>query len=135
MRLLLIEEDPLIAMTLRLELEDAGHAVIEAPAEVRAIVESSRGADLHAVMIDIDTREPGRGLEVAGQIREHCPETPLLLLTAEVQITPRLRNSALCIIRKPFVLGEVLAAVECIAADVKGHDTPPPRDIRRPAPR
>ena len=79
LRILLAEDESIIRMGLRRVLEDAGHAVVEAP-DGRAAVKLARQTRPDLALLDI--KMPGLdGLEVAQRIYTQRP-LPIVLLTA-----------------------------------------------------
>lgn len=109
---LLIEDDPAIVSGLELNLSLEGYQVLTAAdGETGYRLACEREPD----MIVLDVMLPGmNGLEVLRRLREHSPETPVLILSARVEQADKvlgLQLGADDYIGKPFSLSELLARI------------------------
>lgn len=109
---LLIEDDPAIVSGLELNLQLEGYRVLSAgDGETGYRVACEREPD----MIVLDIMLPGmNGLEVLRRLREHSPETPVLILSARGEEADKvlgLQLGADDYISKPFSLSELLARI------------------------
>jgi CheY-like chemotaxis protein len=117
LRILIIDDDPILLRSLRDVLEGDGHQVTAAPNGIAGVdaftTERQDGAGFDAVITDLGM--PGMdGRRVAAAIKLHAPETPILLLTgwgerlrAEEEVIPHID----CILSKPPKLREVRTAL------------------------
>jgi two-component system, NtrC family, response regulator HydG len=102
-RILVVDDDPHIALALRERLEARGHAVSTAAtgaAAVRAIL--SESPDL--VLLDLQLPE-GDGFDVLGRIREAGVETTVVVITAHGTVERAVRamkEGAYDFLQKPF---------------------------------
>ncbi len=102
-RILVVDDDPHIALALRERLEARGHAVSTAAtgaAAVRAIL--SESPDL--VLLDLQLPE-GDGFDVLGRIREAGVETTVVVITAHGTVeraVRAMREGAYDFLQKPF---------------------------------
>lgn len=110
-RILLIEDEPLVAHTLRRHLERAGREVVWAPSGERGLALLGEGFQL----VVCDLVMPGlSGLEVIRRIREG-KGPPVLALSASVSAQSReeaLKAGAQAFLGKPFEASGLLALVE-----------------------
>ncbi len=117
MRLLLVEDDPLLADSL-LELLRGGDQEVEHLADgAEALARLSRpGHGVDLLLLDLNL--PGRGgLEVLAALRGHDRETPVLVLTARGAVEDRVRGLDLGAddyLAKPFALDELEARVRAL---------------------
>jgi two-component system, OmpR family, response regulator len=115
MKVLIVDDDKLLADYVRLAMKEDGHAVDVAhtgdEGQVLAMV--------HAYdVVVLDQMLPGRnGLEVLEYLRERGNRTPVLMLTAksaEEDIVQGLDLGADDYLVKPFVIGELRARVRAL---------------------
>ncbi|MGU3539711.1 response regulator [Methylobacterium sp. A54F] len=85
---LLLEGEPLLAMTLSDLIEEAGCAVVEARTTAEAIRILEARTDIRVVVADLDVRGAVMGLKLAALIRERWPPIELIL-TSSAPRAPR----------------------------------------------
>jgi CheY-like chemotaxis protein len=79
-RVLVVDDDQLIAMATAAMLEDLGHVVVEAFSGQSALDLLQRGTEVDLVITD--HAMPGMtGTELARQIKSHWPDLPIILAT------------------------------------------------------
>ena len=118
--ILLVEDDRDLAALLRLHLEDAGCAV-EAVADGALALQKALQHTYDLVVLDLML--PGmNGLEVCRQLRAAGRTVPVLMLTAQGDVTARvkgLETGADDYVAKPFSIPEVLARVKALLRRVE----------------
>lgn len=118
-RVLLVEDEPLVAHTVRRMLERAGHQVDWAPSGQAALEKLPGPYEL----VVCDLVMPGvSGLEVIRRVRA-LGNTPVLALSASVSARSReeaLEAGAQAFLGKPFEGQTLLAQVERLLADPQG---------------
>jgi signal transduction histidine kinase len=108
-RVLVVDDDPLIASSTAAMLEDLGHVVIEAPSGARALDMLRLGAKVDVVVTD--HAMPGMtGSELARQIRQHWPSLPIILATGYAEL-PNGEDPGLPRLAKPYLQSELAAQV------------------------
>jgi two-component system, OmpR family, response regulator len=125
MRVLIVEDDRLLADFVRLAMKEDGHAVDVAhdgeEAQTLAMVH-----DYDVVVLDHVL--PGRtGVELLRYIRQRGRTTPVLMLTAkseESDIVEALDSGADDYLVKPFVIGELRARVRALGRRRAGVPAP-----------
>lgn len=115
MRILVVEDEPLLRDGLKDLLAGAGHAV-EAVGDGRAGAERALAEPFDLLLLDLML--PGLdGLEVCRRVRTARPSLPVLMLTArggEEDKVKGLRTGADDYVTKPFGAKELLARVEAL---------------------
>jgi two-component system, OmpR family, alkaline phosphatase synthesis response regulator PhoP len=125
-RILLVEDEPGLRLTLSGRLASEGHLVEQATdGETGLARASSESFDL----VVLDVMLPDRsGFEVCRDLRQRGVQTPILMLTARGQVEDRvlgLRLGADDYLVKPFAMSELLARVE---ARLRREKSSPPPD-------
>lgn len=111
-RLLLVEDEFLIRLTLTETLEEAGYQVLEASDADEAMGRLADGP-VDVLLTDIQLRGPVNGHELASRIRETYPELPVIFMTGRPE--PGTGGGGArreMFISKPYLPSEVCAAVE-----------------------
>ncbi|WP_458526811.1 response regulator transcription factor [Onishia taeanensis] len=117
MKLVLIEDDPLLAETLgdAMRLEQFTVTTLDDGDQALALL-SEPGLDADLVLLDLNL--PGAsGLEVLAALRRHDSDTPVLIITARGAIEDRVRGLDLGAddyLAKPFALDELEARVRAL---------------------
>ncbi len=115
MRLLIVEDDPLIAHSLVKALGPLGNTVetFSRLAEARAALAHSR---FDLIVLDLGLPD-GNGLTLLGELRERSDATPVLILTARDGVEERVRGLDLGAddyLAKPFSVAELEARVRAL---------------------
>lgn len=125
MRVLLAEDDRMIAEGLRSGLQHEGHTV-DWLSDGLAATEALRGTPFDVVLLDLGL--PGRdGLEVLQDLRRRGNATPVIILTARDEIQDRIKGldaGADDYIVKPFDLDEVTARMRSVLRRSAGRADP-----------
>ena len=121
-RILIVEDDPTIAMALRDRLKNEGYQ----PECVSDGLEGlKKSVDIRRDLIILDVMLPGKdGLEVCRDIRARGVETPILMLTARGETADKvvgLKMGADDYLTKPFEMIELLARVEALLRRRRGR--------------
>ena len=110
--ILVVDDEQLIRWSLTSRLADEGYRVIEAETGAAAVTRAREGVDL----VLLDYRLPDSdGLAVLKQIKEHDPDTLVILLTAYSSVNTAveaMRHGAYHYVNKPFNLDEIALLVE-----------------------
>ncbi len=125
MRLLLVEDDPMIGATIERSLRAAGHAVDWAR-DGLAAAEALRGEPYDVVVLDLGL--PGRaGLDVLRDLRGRGDRTPVLVATARDAVADRVAGldaGADDYLVKPFDLDELAARIRAVQRRSGGRASP-----------
>jgi CheY-like chemotaxis protein len=131
-RILVVDDDVAVQVTIRLLLERAGHSVVTA-SDGRKGLALCQDADFDLLFLDIHM--PGMdGFATMRIVRQQQPQLPIIVisgrpLTAETESTPdfltmAIKLGAVSSLQKPFRPADLFAAVtDCLEA--AGSGTPP----------
>jgi two-component system alkaline phosphatase synthesis response regulator PhoP len=115
MKLLLVEDEPGLVMTLTDRLAAEGYDV-EAVADAPAAVERGGTASHDLILLDV-MLPGGNGFDVCRTLRQRGVRAPILMLTARGQVVDRvvgLKLGADDYLVKPFDMSELLARIEAL---------------------
>jgi two-component system OmpR family response regulator len=123
-RLLLVEDDPMLGSAVLQSLHDAAYAVdwVQDGTTASAALD---GHDYELVLLDLGL--PRRdGIEVLRQMRSRGDRTPVLVITARDSIDERIEGldgGADDYLGKPFAVGELLARLRALVRRTAGATT------------
>jgi DNA-binding NarL/FixJ family response regulator len=113
LRILVVEDEALVAMTIEALLSDAGFEVLACVDTGAAAVEACERLRPQVAVMDINLRGPMDGCEAAAIIRRTCGAS-VVFLTGQGDAATRKRACALdpaAYLVKPFLADELVAAV------------------------
>ncbi len=128
LNILIVEDEPLIAMDLEMMVEDAGHLVI---AEAKSLYDAQTLADdlqPHLAFVDIQLAEKTSGLDVSQLIQKRWPDTIIVFVTANPKIIPPDFAGAHGVMPKPLSRSGFLSAMKYLQEGV----CDPPPTIQQP---
>ena len=114
-RLLLVEDEPGLVMTLTDRLAAEGYDVESATDAASALTSATSGA-YDAILMDV-MLPGGNGFDICRTVRQRGIQTPILMLTARGQVVDRvvgLKLGADDYLVKPFEMAELLARIEAL---------------------
>ena len=130
MRILLIEDDPILALTFASTLGQGGHhigGIAYTVAEAYELAATQEDVDL--ALIDVNLEGNDEGIEVARQLKARF-SIPSLFVSGQVAAAQRHRDVALGLMKKPFPPLDLLRAIEAVAYVIGGSSSsttsPPP---------
>jgi DNA-binding NarL/FixJ family response regulator len=115
MRVLIVEDNGLLAAGLGMMLEDAGHEVVGYATTVRAAMELAR---LHApelTLMDIDLGPGGSGIAAARGMKKHYGLASLFV-TDDLARARQAADAALGVLAKPYDRDAVLETLRVLEA-------------------
>lgn len=123
-RILIIEDEPTLALLLQERLEKEGYSATTSRDGEEGLAQAFREAfDL----LVLDVKLPRRnGFEVCRELRRHCINVPILMLTARGDVKDRVKGlkiGADDYLAKPFDVAELLARMEALLR--RASNSPP----------
>lgn len=125
MRILLIEDDRIIATAVREQIEADGHSV-DMAARLDAASDALASAAYDLILLDLMLPD-GRGIPFLRQMRGKGSQTPVIIMTALDQVSDRidgLNAGADDYLVKPFDLSELSARIGSVARRYSGNPNP-----------
>jgi two-component system alkaline phosphatase synthesis response regulator PhoP len=125
-RLLLVEDEPGLVMTMTDRLELEGYEVESVMDATKALQTASTNA-YDAILLDV-MLPGGTGFDVCRTLRQRGVQTPILMLTARGQVIDRvvgLKLGADDYLVKPFEMAELLARIEALLRRTSTSALPP----------
>ena len=125
MRILLIEDDRVIATALREQAEGEGHSVDWA-ARLDEASDALATASFDLILLDLMLPD-GRGLPFLRSLRAKGSQTPVIIMTALDQVSDRIEGlnaGADDYLVKPFDLSELSARIGAVARRYSGNPNP-----------
>jgi DNA-binding response OmpR family regulator len=127
MRILIVEDDRLMAAGLALMVESAGHEVVGHAATVRAAMDLARARTPDLTLMDIDLGLGGSGIAAARGMKKHHGLTSLFV-TEHPERARQASDAALGVLTKPYgqdavldtlrVASQLLAGQQASAGDL-----------------
>ena len=114
-RLLLVEDEPGLVMTLTDRLMAEGYEV-ESATDAPSGLEMAASGSFDAILLDV-MLPGGNGMDVCRTLRQRGLQTPILMLTAKGQVVDKvvgLKLGADDYLVKPFEMAELLARIEAL---------------------
>jgi DNA-binding response OmpR family regulator len=124
MLILIVEDEPICALSTIAELEHAGHQTLGPAATMEAGLELARSGHPKLALIDIDLVHKGDGVELAKQLREMRIAT--VFVSAQSRTAYDNRALALGFIGKPYNPADLPHSINVIEAVMNGKNPPPP---------
>ena len=109
MRILVVEDDAVLAMVCALALEDAGHTIVGPVHDVESYQRLSGLAGTDLALVDINLAGADEGLEVARELR--AQQIPTLFVSGQLGAAREHSDLALGLLRKPYDTEDLLNSV------------------------
>lgn len=125
LKVLIVEDEALLAMELEMLVEDAGHSVVgwaTSAEEARSMVDEVE-ADI--AFVDIHLHDGPTGVEVARYIKEK-KVSMVVFMTANPKRIPDHFAGAIGVISKPYTVNGLMAALQYLQEGVR---RPPPVSV------
>ena len=115
-RILIVEDEPLVAFDNEHFLRDAGYSVSATVDNAVDAIATIRASPPDLVLADVRLSDGGTGIEVAEAARDKS--VPVMFVTGACP--PDARSLAVGCLSKPYTQRDLLAAIEAVRAKVAG---------------
>ncbi|MBL8267934.1 response regulator [Steroidobacter sp.] len=122
MLILVVEDEPICALSTVAELEQAGHETLGPAATLEEGLALARSGHPKLALIDIDLMHAGEGLELARRLREL--NIAALFVSAQHPSAFQNQDLAMGFIGKPYNPADLPSSIDVISAILDGK--PPP---------
>lgn len=122
MIILIVEDEPIIAISLALELEASGHTVVGPTTTSPEAIELARQHRPGLALLDIDINGDEDGIDLARGLQQLG--IPSLFLTGQQANARANADAALGLIPKPYTATSVCRSMEIVAAMLAGRAHP-----------
>lgn len=125
--LMIVEDEALVAMTLRDELEDAGYCVLNLTDRQAEAVEVAKATKPDLALVNIHLAGRDDGIELAKNLKDL--DIPVLLISGQVNRARSAQTVAIASLPKPYDAADMVLAVAYLLARLQGDAsrTLPPR--------
>lgn len=125
LRVLIVEDEALLAMQLEAFLVDAGHEVVGWATSSMEALEMHQRTRPDLVFVDLHLADGNTGIDVAREILA-SDHAAVVFITANVNMLPDDFGGAIGVIGKPYSLQGIEAALKYLHEGIK---TPPPQSV------
>ncbi|MBM0107733.1 response regulator [Steroidobacter sp. S1-65] len=122
MLILIVEDEPICALSTVAELEHAGHKTLGPASTLEEGLELARTGHPSLALIDIDLMHAGDGVELARRLREL--HVPTVFVSAQHPAAFQNSELALGLIGKPYNPADLPPSIEVISAILEGKRPP-----------
>lgn len=129
LRVLIVEDEALLAMDIEAIVEDLGHVIVGDAASLDDVVALASDLRPNLAFIDIQLARGSSGLDACRVVRNRWPETEVVFVTANALKIPPDFCGGLGVIPKPFSRNGLVSAMKYLT---EGLCDPPPVS-QRPA--
>jgi len=125
MIVLVAENEALVAVTLALQLETAGHRVLGPASTVEHAAALALDERPDLALVDIDLHHQGDGVILARELQDRW-HVPSLFMTARPEVARAAADAALGVISKPYDLADIDDSLLVVESIISGGSLPRP---------
>ncbi len=122
--LLIVEDQLLIAMSLKGELEDHGYRVLELATRRQEALDSAKDARPDLALVNIDLAGDDDGAALAWDLK--AMGIPVIFISGQTDAAQLAREAAIASMAKPYSVVEMVAVVEYLFRHMAGDESRPP---------
>lgn len=127
LRILIVEDEPLLAMDIEFMVENGGHEVVAEAASLYEVESLENSAAPDVAFVDIHLAQGTSGLDVNQLIQKRWPQAIIVFVTANPKKIPDDFAGAHGVIAKPFTESGFASALRYLE---EGLCNPPPSSTR-----
>ena len=116
MKILVVEDEPLIRLGLASAIEDAGYEVSEAANAGEAIRRLEADPDIRLILTDVDMPGGMDGIALAHYVRDRWPPVQLIVISGKVGVKPGALPTGAKFVSKPYQEPLLLGMVSTMIA-------------------
>ena len=116
MKVLVVEDEPIIRLGMVSSIEDAGYTVIEAASADEAISRLAQDSEVGVVVTDVDMPGSMDGIRLAHYVRNRWPPIQLLVISGKVGVLPGELPDGARFMSKPYQEPALLNTIETLAS-------------------
>jgi DNA-binding response OmpR family regulator len=119
MKILIVEDNALVALDLEQQITDAGHTVVGVASIASKAIDlaAKHGADL--ALMDVSLADGSCGIDAALVLKERFG-IPSIFVTATLPNRPEVRWAGIGHLCKPYSEEEIVAAIQAVEAALRG---------------
>lgn len=129
MRILIVEDDPVLAYTAIATLETEGHDVFGPALNVHEALQWAECENLDLALVDVNLDGHDEGVGLARELRSRHG-IPSIFVSAQVRVALENRDAALGLLRKPFEPQDLIDST-LVAQCLMNGGWPPPAPLPR----
>ena len=118
MKILVVEDEPLIRLGLATAIEEAGYEVFEAANGAEAIRRLEADPEIRLVLTDVDMPGGMDGIQLAHYVRDRWPPIRLIVISGKVGVRPGELPAGARFVSKPYQEPVLLDMVATMVAGV-----------------
>ena len=120
---MIVEDEVLVAIVLRSELEDAGYRVLRLTDRIAEALDVARPNPPDLALVNIDLAGGDDGIELASKLK--AMDIPVLLISGQVSRARSARTVAIASLPKPYDAADMVRAVNYLLACLGGDASLP----------
>ena len=120
MKILVVEDEPLIRLGLASTIEDAGYEVVEAASADEAIRKLEQIEDVRLVLTDVDMPGSMDGIRLAHYVNRRWPPIRLVVISGKVGVKPNELPAGARFMAKPYQEPALINMVEAMMGGTAG---------------
>lgn len=117
MKVLVVEDEPIIRLGMVLSIEDAGYEVVEAANADEAVARLTADGEVKIVVTDVDMPGSMDGIRLAHYVRHRWPPIQLLVISGKVGVTPGQLPDGVPFMSKPYQEPQFLSTIRNLAGE------------------
>lgn len=122
MKVLVVEDEPISALSITWELASAGHTVIGPAPTMEDALRCVRQRRPDLALLDIELQKEGEGVELAKKLHEM--DIPTVFVSGVATLARKHSELALGFIGKPFNPADISQSIAAIGALLTGQEPP-----------
>lgn len=116
MKVLVVEDEPIIRLGIVSSIEDAGHEVVEAANADEAVRRLASEGGVRVIVTDVDMPGSMDGIALAQYAYREWPGIGVLVISGKVGVLPSQLPNGAKFMSKPFLEPQLLGAIDALAA-------------------